>query len=94
MTFFCDFEGADSGAFHLWQLLNENPEPVICKVFGCGRTLSNQEKLFGDKCIHHSAGGGLIGDGRCKRCEVIFINARKYLYGSKEKKEDRLEETG
>mgnify|MGYP003406063658 FL=1 len=31
-----------------------NTEPEICSHFGCGRTLTNQEKLFGNKCIHHS----------------------------------------
>jgi hypothetical protein len=25
----------------------------VCKSFGCGRTLSLQEKLYGDHCIHH-----------------------------------------
>lgn len=29
------------------------PEPEICKQFGCGRKLSPQEMLFGNKCIHH-----------------------------------------
>lgn len=30
-------------------------EPEICTIFGCGRTLSDREKLFGKRCIHHSA---------------------------------------
>jgi len=33
---------------------SENHEPEVCSHFGCGRTLTNQEKLFGNKCIHHS----------------------------------------
>lgn len=31
-----------------------NPEPVICSHFGCGRTLSQREQMFGQRCIHHS----------------------------------------
>ena len=30
------------------------PEPEICSHFSCGRTLTPQEKLFGDKCINHN----------------------------------------
>lgn len=26
-------------------------EPTICKTFGCGRTLTMREQLFGSKCI-------------------------------------------
>ena len=29
-------------------------EPNICSHFGCGRTLSIREKLFGNKCINHN----------------------------------------
>lgn len=32
----------------------ENKEEYICKFFGCGRKLTIQEKLFGDKCFKHS----------------------------------------
>lgn len=32
----------------------ENPEPVICNHFGCGKTLTSQETLYGDRCIKHS----------------------------------------
>jgi hypothetical protein len=28
-------------------------EPVICSHFGCGKTLTMQENLFGKKCIDH-----------------------------------------
>jgi hypothetical protein len=28
-------------------------EPAICKHFGCGKVLSMQEKLFGDRCVNH-----------------------------------------
>lgn len=27
-------------------------ENIICSVFGCGRSLTMREKLFGNKCIH------------------------------------------
>lgn len=30
-------------------------EYKICAVFGCGKKLSLQEQLFGDKCIQHSS---------------------------------------
>jgi hypothetical protein len=29
-------------------------EPPVCKHFGCGRHLSPQEQLYGDKCISHN----------------------------------------
>lgn len=28
-------------------------QPVICLQFGCGRTLSPQERVFSDRCISH-----------------------------------------
>lgn len=28
-------------------------EQEICRQFGCGKKLSRQEKLFGDKCVEH-----------------------------------------
>ncbi len=28
-------------------------EPARCKVFGCGKILSLQEQLFGDRCVNH-----------------------------------------
>ena len=28
-------------------------EPDVCKMFGCGKHLSDQEKLFGNYCINH-----------------------------------------
>jgi hypothetical protein len=31
-----------------------NNEPIICKHYRCGRTLTRVEKLYGDRCIHHS----------------------------------------
>lgn len=30
------------------------PEYHVCRHFGCGRKLSPQEMLFGDKCQSHS----------------------------------------
>lgn len=33
-------------------------EPAICKQFGCGKRLTMRERLFGDKCIQHSASEG------------------------------------
>lgn len=30
-----------------------NLEPICCDFFGCGKTLTLQEKLFGTKCINH-----------------------------------------
>ena len=35
------------------ELLLEEGEPEVCKKFGCGRTLSIRESLFGKYCIHH-----------------------------------------
>jgi hypothetical protein len=32
----------------------EAQEPYTCTTFGCGRTLTREEKLYGNKCIHHS----------------------------------------
>lgn len=29
-------------------------EPVICKYFGCGKTLTPEEKLYGPCCIDHT----------------------------------------
>jgi len=29
-------------------------EPVVCAVFGCGVILSEQEELYGNKCVKHS----------------------------------------
>ena len=29
----------------------DDDEPVYCSHFGCGRKLTLQEQLFGDKCI-------------------------------------------
>lgn len=29
-------------------------EEICCEDFGCGKTLSMTEKLFGNKCQHHS----------------------------------------
>lgn len=39
---------------YLYYSEQENPEPVVCSVFGCGRILTIREKLFGNKCINHS----------------------------------------
>lgn len=39
------------------KLINEAEleiEDAYCVVWGCGKKLSLQEKLFGVKCIHHS----------------------------------------
>lgn len=36
------------------QFEGENKVEYICKFFGCGRKLTIQEKLFGDKCFKHS----------------------------------------
>ena len=27
-------------------------EPIVCSNFGCNNHLSNEEKLFGSKCVH------------------------------------------
>lgn len=29
-------------------------EDECCSIFGCGKILSREEKLFGNKCIKHS----------------------------------------
>lgn len=36
------------------ELLLPANEPVKCSEFGCGRSLTLREKLFGDKCCLHS----------------------------------------
>lgn len=33
----------------------ENEEPVKCKEFGCGRTLSRNERLYSDRCVSHQS---------------------------------------
>lgn len=34
--------------------LNESrAEPEVCKFYGCGRTLTLRERLFGSYCINH-----------------------------------------
>jgi hypothetical protein len=33
--------------------LEENPEPYTCKQFGCGKTLTLQQRLFGNYCSDH-----------------------------------------
>lgn len=30
-------------------------QPVICAVFGCGKELSRNEKLYGNKCVQHNS---------------------------------------
>lgn len=30
----------------------DEEEPIVCSSFGCSRTLSITEQLFGSKCIH------------------------------------------
>lgn len=35
------------------QLLDENPEPHICRFFGCGKELKPAERLAGDYCTSH-----------------------------------------
>jgi hypothetical protein len=41
---------------HMTQLiLNTIPEPSVCKHFGCGKRLSPQEQLFGNRCQEHSS---------------------------------------
>lgn len=34
-------------------ILSSIEEPFICSHFGCAKTLTRQEQLFGNKCIHH-----------------------------------------
>lgn len=36
-------------------------EKVICKHFGCGKTLSLREQLLGELCISHSKSGLIVG---------------------------------
>lgn len=48
----------DVGAYtaddlHIIAMLGETPEPDVCAVFGCGRVLSLQERLYGKTCINH-----------------------------------------
>lgn len=40
-------------ARHPWEF-GQSTEPVHCREFGCGRQLTPQESLYGNKCIHHS----------------------------------------
>lgn len=43
----------------LAEVINNNEEyfdfgeQEICKQFGCGKKLTAQEKLYGDKCVNH-----------------------------------------
>lgn len=37
------------------QLLQEDDEPRICSVFGCGRVLKPQETLYSNKCFYHAS---------------------------------------
>jgi hypothetical protein len=30
-------------------------EPIVCKFFGCGKHLSNEEQRFGNYCINHQS---------------------------------------
>lgn len=30
-----------------------NDEPTVCSHFGCKTHLTNEQKLYGNKCIHH-----------------------------------------
>ena len=32
---------------------NDLDNPIVCSHFGCATHLSNEEKRFGTKCIHH-----------------------------------------
>ena len=34
-------------------LENSEPEPTVCKHFGCGKTLRSQEMCCGEYCINH-----------------------------------------
>lgn len=34
-------------------LMDENPEPFICSVFGCGKELKLVERLAGEHCTAH-----------------------------------------
>lgn len=47
---------SDIDIFKFWGEGNKEyePEPHVCSFFGCGRTLTAQEKLFGTKCIIHN----------------------------------------
>jgi hypothetical protein len=35
------------------QLIEENPEPHICRFFGCGKELKPVENMAGDYCASH-----------------------------------------
>lgn len=44
----------DQDDLHVY-MLNERGEPAVCKIFGCGRTLSLHEQLHGDCCTLHNS---------------------------------------
>lgn len=46
--------GIDLNEYFVMLSDSTNPEPHNCTHFGCGRTLSIREQLFGSKCINHS----------------------------------------
>lgn len=51
------------------------PAAPVCKAFGCGRQLTTQEQLFGDKCSEHNKPGGLVNKANSK----IIAEDVKYL---------------
>jgi len=44
----------DQQDMHHQIVLYTEPEPVICKWFGCGKTLTAREQVFGDRCQDHT----------------------------------------
>jgi len=44
----------DKEEMHHQIVLYIEQEPAICKWFGCGRTLTSREQLFGDHCKDHN----------------------------------------
>jgi hypothetical protein len=53
-------------------LTDENPEPLACKYFGCGRNLTLREAMFGNYCIVHSTPGKLVNKVRCMPCKYLL----------------------
>ena len=47
------WKGIDYSARNGWDYNHEEHESVCCSFFGCGKSLSIREQLFGNKCINH-----------------------------------------
>lgn len=49
------FIPADHSLITEWDYNESSGNPITCNYFGCGKTLTLRECLFGNYCIKHSA---------------------------------------